>query len=138
MEGHIFFLHLHRLHRMQVRYEQLLYHLSELHIHHIQHRMLSCAVLQLHLLHTDTVAGTLFLPVLFPCKSQGSRKPVFLLLQVFQELCPAMHMPCNIHFRRLLLLLHNPLSGLRKVQGSMEVSTVLLSMQGYKHPHLLL
>ena len=101
MEDHIFFLHSHHLHQMLVRCERLLYHLSELHIHHIQHRMLSCAVLQPRLLHTDTTAHTLFLPDQFPCKSQGFHKHLCLLLQVFQELYQAVRKPYNIHVRLL-------------------------------------
>ena len=136
MEDHTFFLRWHRLHQMPVRYEQLRYHLSELHTHHIQRKMLSYAALQPRLPHTGTVARILCPPVLFPYTLQVLRKHLFLLLQVFQERYQAMHMPYNKLFRLLPLPLHNPLLDLRRVQGWMEVSMVLLSMQEYTHPHL--
>ena len=140
MACHIYVRLWHHLHQMLVRYEQYLYHLLMLHIRRMLHRMLSYAVFQQLLLHSHIMVRILCILNLFLCMFPALHMQVFLLLHllIFQELYQAVLLPYSIHIHLQLLLLRMFLLDLHKDRCWMEVSMVLLSMQGNMLLHLRL
>lgn len=78
-------------------------------------------------------AAGLPIPGLFRHISQEPHMPVSLRNQVCREPCQAVLLPCNKYNRLQLLPCSKLLSGLRRVQRWMAVSTVLWSMPGSMH-----
>ena len=135
MEDRTFFQPVHRPHQMQVRCVRYLYHRTLLHSQHMLRNVLSYAVFLRTLQHLHIMEHTLYIQGLFLCKFQESRKLEFLLFQAYQELYPVMLLPYSKHNRQQLLLYSKSLLGLHKELRYLEVSKVLLSMQGNTHLH---
>ena len=91
------------------------------------------------LLHQQPMGREIHIPYIlspYPCKSLILRKPLrhFLRQRAFQVHCQEEPVPYNRYSRQQPLPCSMSLPGSNKEQRWMEVSKVLLSMQGNKRP----